>query len=414
MDKMTQFILHSPVCSRSVQSIFSFNLMKLRISLLSFFLLCSITVLAQKIRYEDSFEKAQKLSAEKDKILCILFTIEPPPHVTDFLSGLKIPAVAEKFNDNFINYKVERSDTASAGLIKEHNIRAFPSFIFMDSKGAPLFSRFGNMPPAVLLDMLDEALAASKEVSLADYDTRYRLGNYDKTFLKEYINKRIKAGMTNAGPLTDSRTFNLIHMNKKLIDSISRKEAHNTVIAFQTRMIDNTLASAIAERNQIRAYSAAGYIRETWRHDSEQADKAFNSKILAYFKGVGDTARVLRTAFNFYEKYMKISADSIRNLIRITAERARNAANENALRNLPPGAAIQSVSYVFAVNTFSMALNQGAWTVYETGTKDPEYLARAMLWSKRSIELNPLSSYYDTLAHILYRLEFYAEAEKES
>src|SRR5690606_35435335 len=97
-------------------------LMKLRISLLSFFLLCSITVLAQKIRYEDSFEKAQKLSAEKDKILCILFTIEPPPHVTDFLSGLKIPAVAEKFNDNFINYKVERSDTASAGLIKEHNI----------------------------------------------------------------------------------------------------------------------------------------------------------------------------------------------------------------------------------------------------------------------------------------------------
>lgn len=31
--------------------------------------------------------------------------------------------------------------------------------------------------------------------------------------------------------------------------------------------------------------------------------------------------------------------------------------------------------------------------------------------SKRSIELSPVSAYYDTLAHLLYRLDFYAEAE---
>lgn len=35
-----------------------------------------------------------------------------------------------------------------------------------------------------------------------------------------------------------------------------------------------------------------------------------------------------------------------------------------------------------------------------------------MLWSRRSIELTPLSGYYDTLAHILYRMGYYEEAVK--
>jgi len=34
-----------------------------------------------------------------------------------------------------------------------------------------------------------------------------------------------------------------------------------------------------------------------------------------------------------------------------------------------------------------------------------------MLWSKRSIELSPKSTFYDTYAHLLYKLKFYDEAE---
>jgi len=35
-----------------------------------------------------------------------------------------------------------------------------------------------------------------------------------------------------------------------------------------------------------------------------------------------------------------------------------------------------------------------------------------MIWSRRSIELNPSAYYYDTLAHILYRLTYTNEAIK--
>ncbi|RZK20595.1 MAG: hypothetical protein EOO86_03940 [Pedobacter sp.] len=38
------------------------------------------------------------------------------------------------------------------------------------------------------------------------------------------------------------------------------------------------------------------------------------------------------------------------------------------------------------------------------------HLTKAMLWSRRSIELKPFAGYYDTLAHILYRMGYYEEA----
>ena len=43
--------------------------------------------------------------------------------------------------------------------------------------------------------------------------------------------------------------------------------------------------------------------------------------------------------------------------------------------------------------------------------KNTFYLTKAILWSKRYIELNPVAGYYDTLSHLLYRLGFYSEAE---
>ena len=64
-------------------------------------------------------------------------------------------------------------------------------------------------------------------------------------------------------------------------------------------------------------------------------------------------------------------------------------------------------------NSFITELNNGAWSVYQTGTHNREYLLRATLWSKRTVELDPAAYAYDTLAHLLYRLQFYEEAESK-
>ena len=61
----------------------------------------------------------------------------------------------------------------------------------------------------------------------------------------------------------------------------------------------------------------------------------------------------------------------------------------------------------------STILNNAAYSFFTAGTHNPAYLLKAITWSRRSIDLNPLSGFYDTLAHLLYRYGFYSEAEQE-
>ena len=59
---------------------------------------------------------------------------------------------------------------------------------------------------------------------------------------------------------------------------------------------------------------------------------------------------------------------------------------------------------------FLRDLNNGAWGVYQTGTRNGQYLWRALQWSKRTVDPDPAAHNYDTLAHLLYRLRFFSEA----
>lgn len=43
-------------------------------------------------------------------------------------------------------------------------------------------------------------------------------------------------------------------------------------------------------------------------------------------------------------------------------------------------------------------------------THNMNYLTKALQWSKRSIEIDPDPAYYDTLAHIFYRMGLFDEA----
>ena len=165
-------------------------------------LLLSICMQAQQINYEATFEKAKAAALQQQKPIALLITIEPPVPSPNFLNGLKDENVIEKFNTNFINYKVAREDTAASGkIIRNYRVNRFPSFVFLDAKGGLLLSDIAFLSrPQPLLVIADKAITSSKEMSLVDYDSAYATGNYSTIFLKNYISKRQQAGLTdNAG-----------------------------------------------------------------------------------------------------------------------------------------------------------------------------------------------------------------------
>ena len=406
-------------------------------------LLCFVTTWSQKIKYEKSFEEAVRLSHEQNKPLSILVTMQPPAYVSNFLGILSNPDVVTKFNANFVNYKVDRSDTSSKTIIRLYNINRFPSLTFLDSKGGIMLTNQIIIPiPQQLLSLADQAIDASKEKSLLDFDKEYQSGVYNAGFLKEYITKRKIAGITDnaslienyvnflsiadlddynqvlfilkAGPIVNSKAYKLAYTNKKIIDSIFKTELYEVRVSINNMMIANTMTSAIATKSITTANAAADLTRTSWGTDYKQGQKSYNLKMLQYYRAIKDTMTFVNTASYFYDEYyMNITADSLKKMDQVNIERAKSRAHERATLDIPEGGSIQSYSYSYASNTFANELNNAAWSFYEIGTKDTTYLTKAMLWSKRSIELNPIPAYYDTYAHLLYRLGLYAEAENE-
>ncbi|TKB99060.1 thioredoxin domain-containing protein [Pedobacter cryophilus] len=398
-------------------------------------------VKAQKINYEKTLDAAKAKSEKLNKPLLIQITIQPQTQNITFPKEISIPEVVNKFNKEFINFKIDRADTAAMKIISRYKVNSFPAFIFLDSKGGLLLKDFGNfMQAQKYITMADLALSRSKEKSLVDYDKEYKAKGFDGDFLKNYISKRMNFGITDnallldqyveflrvadlndyqqvlfilkGGPLAYGKAYRLAYINAKIIDSIFKTEPLAVRQTFNNAIINNTMAYAIAKKNIQWATAASNFTRTSWATDYRLAQKNSSLKMIDYYWAVKDTANYLRQASYFYDQhYMNISKDSIAKLNTKNTEEARKAAFEQAKRINPDSSFTTSFRVSYQTNQIPVELNNAAFFVFLTGTKNTNYINKAISWSKRSIELEPNYGFYDTLAHLLYRLDFYAEAE---
>jgi hypothetical protein len=395
---------------------------------------------AQKIKYETSFEKAKSIARQEKKPLAILITIVPPVYSPNFMNGLNDEKVIRKFNSSFINFKADRSDTTASGkIIRKYGIYRFPSYIFLDSKGGFLFTDIAFLSqPQILLATAERAISASMEKSISDFDSIYAGGKYNTAFLKEYISRREKAGLTNnaeliekyvpglkvsdlfeygealfilkAGPVADGIAYKLATLNKKLTDSIFRSEPLADRIAMNNATITNTMNSAIANKNFSRAMAAANFARGTWQNPAD-GQKNYTLQILQYYKGIKDTTKYLQQASSFYEiYYMRLTVDSVRKRDSLNYLIARKNAREIS-KTTNNNTTERSFGFTYSKDSFATELNNAAYTFYQMAGNKSDYLLKAMLWSRRALELSQKSAFYDTYAHLLYRLKFFNEAE---
>jgi hypothetical protein len=401
-----------------------------------------VSTQAQKINYESSFEKAKSLAIQQKKPLAILITIEPPVYSPNFQNGLKDEKVIEKFNSSFINYKADRSDTAASGkIIKEYRIYRFPSFIFLDSKGGFMFTDIAFLSrPQSLFEIAEKAISSAKEKSLVYYDSLYAAGNISNGFLKEYILRREKAGITanaeliekyvfelkvsdlynygevlfilKAGPTADGNAYKLASLDRHLIDSIFKTEPLADRIAMNNATITNTMSSAIANRSIQRAMAAANFTRGTWANNPIEGQKNWNLKLLQYYKGIKDTTKYLQQASSYYEQYyMRLTIDSVRRRDSLNYIKAMKNAKEVSRTWINDTTLRRTLSFTYSKDSYATELNNEAWTFYQMAVKKNDYLLKALMWSRRAIELSPTPAFYDTYAHLLYRLNFFDEAE---
>jgi hypothetical protein len=426
-----------------------------------FLIILPFVTFGQKIADAASLKEVITLSNVKNKP--ILLIVNAPPQYTNNPAfknpTYKSEEIVKRIKQNFLIAETNLLDTSIRSIIATYKITRFPAFIFMHPDKSVFHLDNGNdSNKNKYIAMVTTAISLSKETSLNELESKYLANKNDNQNLENLIKTRIKKGITNnadlieqfvknlkpadfndyntvlliykAGPLAYENAYRMARSNPKISDSIYKTENLKTRIEINNAIISNTLSAAIKNKNINLANSAASFARVSHGPNYPAAKRAYESNMLTYYKAVKDTAAYLPLAVAFYDNYyMTLSTDSIKKLeeknqIKMFEQNTKLDPNAKVLtqaqfeqlKKNPIG--MQSKKTILHVvgksdnNTFATTLNNVAYDFYTFGTNNKHYLKTAMLWSKRSIELSPKAGFYDTFAHLLYKLGDHNEAIK--
>lgn len=341
-------------------------------------------------------------------------------------------------NANFINYKVDRLDSVAKSLMKIYAVNSYPCLLILSPTGSFIMKDHATTSSVNLFkETIKKAITIIKKEPLEDYYAKFINGNYNQELVKELIIRRQEAGINDnhyivekyvdslevnelnryeevlfilkAGPLLDGRAYKLISINKRLLDSVYKKESALTIQKINERIIENSMNSAIHDKNYSRARLTSNFIMNLNRKDYRDNYRSSQLKLLEYHLAIKDTMNYLNLANNLFDGDLKVDKDSIERYNRKKYEQARSTAFDDAKLN-QSGAS--NTTFKVNISHIDSELNNAAYNFYRLAPKNSSYLNKALGWSKKAIELSPnKAAYYDTMAHLLYKLSFYTEAE---
>ncbi|TGD78458.1 hypothetical protein [Hymenobacter wooponensis] len=424
-------------------------------------LLCWLTFTAaadaQQLRFEkDSLGQVLQRARQQQKPVFLLMRMGERPGAAGLTkaqmeqrygTGLDDAAVAKELEREFLLVDVPFGTPEAQRLARRYYVNTYPTYLYLHPDGTVLHRSYGNTHDAqrYLRDIETFRQKLASTDNLSRLEQRYTQGERSAEFLRQYIKTRRSVGapigaalldtyvqelpvkafdrfsevvfIHDCGPVVDSRAYKLARLNKRLIDSMYATLPLAQRTAFNNLIISNTMQAAITRRDQNLAMQGANFARGTWStKDYRRGMRTYEQNMLHYYGAVKDTTRYLPMLVNFYEQhYMATPADTIRR--QQAAQRALRSSfqNPSPYPNLARPDSTIKVTWVESkttpVDTYALDLNNGAWALYKSGTRRTTYLTQAMRWSQRSIDLDPQSGYYDTLAHLLYVLRLNAEAE---
>ena len=408
---------------------------------------------AQAIRFEkDSLTQVFATAQRQNKPVLVVVAAPPPPANLPGVprqSGLTAPAVAARLNRDFLNKELGFGSPASREVVRKYQVSAYPTYLYFGPDGSLLHRSTGSSSSEAgyLHDLASVQTALADPRNLGYYRREYAQGNRGADFLRQYVAKSrqlkqlVEPAVLDAyvqqlpvqalgqgselvfilenGPVLSSKAYLATRLDPRHSDSLFATLPAAQRFACNNAIIRNSLAQAIATKDRNLANQTAEFTRRTWTNNYQRGQMASESNLLTFYQATRDTASYLRLAVLHFDRVSAgVSADSARRAVAAElALRQRAAMPRPVPAAGSPAATANAVAPVQTVTigtppaAFLQVLNNGAYSIFQTGTRNPQYLSRALLWSKRTVDLAPAPYNLDTLAHLLYRLGYYSEAE---
>lgn len=320
-------------------------------------------------------EVIQKAKKENKPIFVDAFAVWCGPCKWMAKSVFTNDTVADFYNSNFVNVKMDMEKGEGIELAKKWKIQAYPTLLYFSPEGEMIHRICGAYPANEFVLGGENALNPEKQ--FGQFVKKYENGNRDPEFLAHYVQLLAESCMGGKEEtevyfatqkdeeLTSERNWNLTLMLVDDMNSRVFKNLENNKKIFEEKYSKE----AVAEKME-QVYTTA-LMRQLYKKDDAGYEKV-QQELTSRKNDLADKA-IAAAELNKFE-------------IRNEWDKYANAASKFVSN--------------YAMDDFG-TLNSIAWTFYEQ-IKDPKQLKKAVVWAKKSVSLIEKPFNLDTYAHLLY------------
>nr|WP_162989018.1 thioredoxin family protein [Pedobacter schmidteae] len=252
------------------------------------FILVALNVSAQegiKFNQTGTWKETTEAAAKSGKLIFVdCYTDWCGPCKWMDQNAFKDAKVAEFYNKNFINAKIDMEKGEGIELRKKYSVQSFPTFLFINGNGVVVHRTGSRMP---IDEFLEEGRkAADPKKNLSYLNKKYEEGARDLPFLLDYYLVLNKSDRSNADKIAKEIVDRIpvaelnTELGWKVIRTLARNENDKLGAYFMANENAYNKWSKAEERDQLKDRLITYTLYGLMRGNNEQA---FMEK-LAYFK----------------------------------------------------------------------------------------------------------------------------------
>ncbi len=365
-----------------------------------FLILTQLPTNAQGIQWQTgSFENIlNKAKAQKKLIYVDIYTTWCTPCKQMDAEVFTNANVGKIFNDNFINYKIDGEKGEGKDLVEYFELDSYPTSMFIDGDWNVIQKLEGFRPVERLLESAEKMKERGKiSGSDDDLEQAYMKGRRDATFLSEYIKVRQLQKMDNSiildeylGKITPDQlkseatlkliTENASQLRGRAFDYLMSRKNEPIIERKIKGIILQNLTKAGNQKSEkllIEVLATNGRLSKTFAEANEWNTEAK----MNYFMLTNQSDKFFTTADFFMDTYV-LKKDIIH------------------LKNFPDLGEI-----------YTQKLRNASKFVIEN-YKERQKLEKAVLWIKKSLEIEEKSNNSEIYSRLLFILGYKIEAIK--
>ena len=378
---------------------------------------------AQKITYQESLQYAMAKSSVLKKKLLVIIDVENSS-IKARQKSFEDVDIINAINQDYIVYQTTFQDNALRESFKYYGLCNCPTILFL-KPNLDLFYKTTEFDYSKekLLKIIAIANTISDENNPMELHRMYNKDTSNVQILKKLIDTRKIAGITNnayfiekyvsfltesdlndyktilyileSGPRLGALAYRKAYSRRYLVDSIYKTEPKEKLAVMTTAATTNTMDIAIKIKCVDDAINVANYFKNAPGNDEYSGKKVFNEKMLQYYRSIRDTSNYYQLAlahYNYY--YMSVNQNQFKKI------KAYDDSDKSTIKT------------TWKAQSYPENLNNAAWFFYTSKTENLKHLNNAIRWSNHSIKLMPKAIYYNTLAHLFYKISNFKKAEK--